>query len=301
MLCQILFVKFEDEDNVKTHKQSRREDAQAIGTLMPRNIRVLLLIVPALIDSGSMVNIIPISLLEKAQKKGYEVDTLPTLTESEVGPVYEASGNEMEIVGAVTVEAELEGGRHSKLVLHITPLPQDEVLLGMNVLEKLGVQVSITNGEDELRCKSDSNLTANNEAKVIGRTYVPSPTAIVEVDCEGVEADERASMVEQLKENMGNEGMDEELMKVLIENEDAFAVSEKELSHTPLTEMDVGIGDNPLIKLKARPVPLSIRPMLTELLEDLQKRSIIENSQFISMGFLDSTSEEERRFSQAMR
>uniref|UniRef100_A0A7I5E5B3 RNA-directed DNA polymerase n=1 Tax=Haemonchus contortus TaxID=6289 RepID=A0A7I5E5B3_HAECO len=340
--------------NVKTHTQSRREDAQAIGKLMRRNIRLLGLTAPALIDSGSMVSIIPINLLEKAQEKGYEVDTLPTLTESEVGPVYDASGNEMEIVGAVTVEAELEGGRRTKLVLHITPLPQDEVLLGMNALEKLGVQISITNGEEDgLRWKSDSNLTANKEAKVIRRTYVPSRAiAIVEVDCEGVEADERilwtrrkdvasgifkicnqratipvhncneasivlkegetvgewstekwngkledtnhlmldsgdatmtreqkrASMVEQLKENMGNEEMDEELMEVLMENEDAFAVSEKELSRTSLTEMDIDTGDNPPVKLKARPVPLSIRPMLKELLEDLQKRSIIEKS-----------------------
>ncbi|VDO81611.1 unnamed protein product [Haemonchus placei] len=89
-----------------------------------------------------MVSIIPISLLEKAQEKGYDVDTLPILTESEVGPVYDASGNEMEIVEAVTVEAELEGGRRSKLVLHITPLPQDEVLLGMNALKKLGNRAS---------------------------------------------------------------------------------------------------------------------------------------------------------------
>uniref|UniRef100_A0A7I4YW91 Gag-pol polyprotein n=1 Tax=Haemonchus contortus TaxID=6289 RepID=A0A7I4YW91_HAECO len=283
--------------------QSRREDAQAIGKLMRRNIRLLGLTAPALIDSGSMVSIIPINLLEKAQEKGYEVDTLPTITESEVGPVYDASGNEMERVGAVTAEAELEGGRRTKLVLHIMPLPQDEVLSGMNALAKPGVQISITNGEeDELRWKSDSNLTANKEAKVIRRTYVPSrATAIVEVDCEGVEANERllwtrrkdvasgifkicnqratipvhncneasivlkegetvgesstekwngkwedtnhlmldsedatmtreqkrASMVEQLKEIMGNEEMDEELMEVLMENEDAFAVSEK--------------------------------------------------------------------------
>ncbi|XGW05285.1 hypothetical protein V3C99_016006 [Haemonchus contortus] len=42
--------------------------------------------------------------------------------------------------------------------------------------------------------------------------------------------------------------------------------------------MDIDTAEHPPVTLKARPVPLSIRPMLRELLEDLQKRDIIEKS-----------------------
>ncbi|XGW18167.1 hypothetical protein V3C99_002633 [Haemonchus contortus] len=304
----------------------------------------------ALIDSGSMASIIPITLLEKAQANGYDVDALFTFSAKEVGPVYDASaGNEMKIVGAVTLEVTLDGGGEDKVTFHITPLSQDEVLLGMNSLQKLGVRISIigSDAEGASGCPKGKGTDLNKVevAKVTRRAYVsPHTSAMIEVDCRETGPEERVlwtnrkevasgifkvcdqrttipvhndgdtaivfkvgeevgewstekwnekwedlnpllldsvyravnkeerrqQLTQQLDESSGKGQLDDELVSVLKENEDAFAVSEKELYRTTLTEMDIDTAEHPPVKLKAR--PLSIRLMLRELLEDLQAR-----------------------------
>lgn len=63
--------------------------------------------------------------------------------------------------------------------------------------------------------------------------------------------------------------MGEELQSLLNKYAQAFSVTEKELSQTDLVEMTIDTGSSPPIKMKARPVPLGIRPKLKELLADL--------------------------------
>ncbi|KAK6025948.1 hypothetical protein OSTOST_08136 [Ostertagia ostertagi] len=75
----------------------------------------------------------------------------------------------MEIVGAVTVEVALKGGKKDKVTFHITPLPQEEVLLGMNALHKR---------------KGIHGMGTNKEAKVARRAYIPPhASAMTEVEC----------------------------------------------------------------------------------------------------------------------
>lgn len=87
-----------------------------------------------------------------------------------------------------------------------------------------------------------------------------------------------AQLVQQIQGNMSNQVADSELLEVLSQNEDAFAISDDELSRTNLVEMDINTGENAPVKMTTRPVPLSARPLLKVLLEDLQKRDIIEKS-----------------------
>ncbi|XGW05283.1 hypothetical protein V3C99_016006, partial [Haemonchus contortus] len=181
---------------VKTRKQGRGESAERVGQLMRKKVKLLGMTASALIDSGSMVSIIPITLLEKAQANGFDVDALPTFSAKELGPVYDASGNEMKIVGAVTLEVTLEGGGKDEVTFHITPLPQDEVLLGMNSLQKLGVRISIigSNAEEASGCPKGKGTDLNKVevAKVTRRAYVPPHTsAMIEVDCRETGPEER--------------------------------------------------------------------------------------------------------------
>lgn len=102
-----------------------------MGGLIRRNLNLLGFVAPALIDSGSMVSIIPIGLLEKAQRRGFDVDSLATTSSREISPLFDASDNQIDVLGAVEIDAELEGGRKALVTFHITNQFQNEVLLGM--------------------------------------------------------------------------------------------------------------------------------------------------------------------------
>ncbi|KAL6727290.1 hypothetical protein Aduo_009180 [Ancylostoma duodenale] len=85
-------------------------------------------------------------------------------------------------------------------------------------------------------------------------------------------------LYEQVRESSKVEQLSEKIKSVLDEFPDAFSVCDRELTGTNRVEMDIDIGDNKPIKMKARPVPLGIRKKMRELLEDLENRKIIEKS-----------------------
>ncbi|KAK6009981.1 zinc knuckle [Ostertagia ostertagi] len=93
---------------------------------------------------------------------------------------------------------------------------------------------------------------------------------------QGQERLERLTELIEINTEAGH--LDEGIRHLLTLHSDAFAVCERELSQTDMTEMTIDTGDSSPIKMKARPVPLGIRPKLKELLTDLLDRNIIEKS-----------------------
>ncbi|KAK6019494.1 hypothetical protein OSTOST_14870 [Ostertagia ostertagi] len=104
---------------------------------------------PALIDTGSMISIVPVEVLGKAKDRGFDVDTLKLVEKSQLAPVFDASENKMEFLGAVFIETELEGGNRCVVPFHISPAKDEELILGTNALSRLGVEVSIVRNEVE--------------------------------------------------------------------------------------------------------------------------------------------------------
>ncbi|KAK6031472.1 hypothetical protein OSTOST_02375 [Ostertagia ostertagi] len=108
-------------------------------------------------------------------------------------------------------------------------------------------------------------------------------------DCNPLISDEGANevlseeeRVEKLEElllaNTESLALDGELRGLLKKYSDTFSISDKELSQTELVKMTIDTGDCAPIKMKARPVPLGLRPKLKELLADLLERKVIEHS-----------------------
>ncbi|VDP29866.1 unnamed protein product [Heligmosomoides polygyrus] len=135
-------------------QRSEHKENQTVGKLLRKNVKLLGLTKPALIDSGSMVSLISVDVLEEALSNGFDVDVLPTLTRKEIGPIFDASGNAMEVFGAVTIEVELEGGLKDNVTFHIIK-QSDEILVGMNALERLGVRITISSTDARNRNRED--------------------------------------------------------------------------------------------------------------------------------------------------
>ncbi|KAK6059928.1 zinc knuckle [Cooperia oncophora] len=83
-----------------------------------------------------MISIVPIAVLAQAQRSGFDVDSLEMISNSDMVPVYDASGNRMEFMGAVKITVELEGGRKAKVSFHIMDVNEKEILLGTNSLDQ---------------------------------------------------------------------------------------------------------------------------------------------------------------------
>lgn len=115
---------------------------------------------PALIDSGSMVSLISVDVFEEAPSNGFDVDMLPTLSKKEISSIFDASGNAMKLFGAVSIEVELDDGIKDNVTLNETKRG-DEILIGMNALERLGVRITISSSDIKNRTGEDPELLTN--------------------------------------------------------------------------------------------------------------------------------------------
>ncbi|KAK6022583.1 zinc knuckle [Ostertagia ostertagi] len=166
----------------------RRQDEESTELIGNRVVKQLCLLggkSPALIDTGSMISIIPVQVLAEAQDRGFDVDTLKLVNKSQLVPVYDASNNKMELLGAVYIEVELVGGNRRWVPFHISPSKENELILGTNALSRLGVEVSIV--PDKLESvEQESKRAFHSKVTVVRRVYVPPrDAALVSVRCSG--------------------------------------------------------------------------------------------------------------------
>ncbi|KAL6723795.1 hypothetical protein Aduo_018763 [Ancylostoma duodenale] len=103
--------------------------------------------IPALLDTGSVISVILVRILEDAQKRAYDLDRLKVL-KMKSNKVYDASNNAMTFVGAVRINIEIEGQKRA-VAFRILRDEQNELLLGTNALEDSGVKVVISGEEQE--------------------------------------------------------------------------------------------------------------------------------------------------------
>ncbi|CAJ0599711.1 unnamed protein product [Cylicocyclus nassatus] len=99
-------------------------------------------VVEALIDTGSMISIIPLKVLAAAYG-GYDVDSLERIKEDDVNIVYDASSNEMKFLGGVRIPTAIQGGRTAQVAFYISEEDSLEILLGTNALESLGINIAL--------------------------------------------------------------------------------------------------------------------------------------------------------------
>ncbi|KAK6044780.1 zinc knuckle [Cooperia oncophora] len=152
-----------------------------IGEICSAWVNMLSARVRAVLDTGSMISIVPIAVLAQAQRSGFDVDSLEMISNSDMVPVYDASGNRMEFMGAVKITVELEGGRKAKVSFHIMDVNEKEILLGTNSLDQLGVNVHISPELDP-----DKDRVSSRKVIVARRAYItPHSAAIVSARCEG--------------------------------------------------------------------------------------------------------------------
>nr|CDJ98100.1 unnamed protein product [Haemonchus contortus] len=124
--------------------------------------------VPAILDTGSMISILPVELLARAQKEAFDMEKLEVLPEESMVPVCDASCNRMNFLGAIKMQVYLEGGDTAIVAFHIADTNDKDILLGMNALDRLVVQLVIRSEIGDDNTEKDARGVT-----VLRRLYVP--------------------------------------------------------------------------------------------------------------------------------
>ncbi|KHJ95433.1 zinc knuckle [Oesophagostomum dentatum] len=164
----------------------------------------------ALLDSGSMISIISSKVLADAHKKGFDIDTLELVERDPSETVYDASRNQMSFLAIVQIPASLEGGKTKTVAFHISEKEEDEVLLGTNALEKLGVNITIScneNGETHVLKTEKNHVRAASRAIIppLGCRVVPAACETLELTQERLSRSPRC-MHRRGRRHPGEEG-----------------------------------------------------------------------------------------------
>ncbi|KAK6018450.1 zinc knuckle, partial [Ostertagia ostertagi] len=149
---------------------------EAYGKPYICNITIFGIIAKAMIDTGSVISIVPMGLLKHAQNNGVDLDGMVKVMDwCAKRPIVDASGNTMSFLKLIATDVELHGAQLACVQLHIQNSPESLVLLGTNALKALGVDIRLS--RSEAQAKEDK--VASTTARVSGRYVIPPGAASV--------------------------------------------------------------------------------------------------------------------------
>lgn len=120
-------------------------EGDLIGSRIVGSVRLLGEEYPALIDTGSMISIVPVEVLGSAMDRGYDLDALPLVQTKALMPVFDASNSRMQFLGAVYIEVELADGKYGGVPYK--PIEREGAHLGNKRFEQVGSEcINITGG-----------------------------------------------------------------------------------------------------------------------------------------------------------
>ncbi|KAK6027021.1 zinc knuckle [Ostertagia ostertagi] len=135
--------------------------------------------VKALIDTGSVISILPAALLKQAKENGFDLDSEVEMVGNGCEhQVFDASGNPMQFLAIVNAEVSVQGADSIRVSMHVQKGKSKTLLLGTNVLEALGIQLRFEPSIDTSR--KARNLLEH--AKASRRMIIPpGATASIEL------------------------------------------------------------------------------------------------------------------------
>ncbi|VDL70758.1 unnamed protein product [Nippostrongylus brasiliensis] len=125
----------------------------------------------ALLDTGSMISIIPLGVLVKAKRRGFDIDSLEPIDKKEIEPVFDASNNPMTFLGAVRIKVQLVGGPCAAVAFHTAKVDDNEILIGTNALPSLGVKLSLVRDRSEIGTPSREPVTVEQRTYCGGNIF----------------------------------------------------------------------------------------------------------------------------------
>ncbi|RCN53811.1 zinc knuckle [Ancylostoma caninum] len=131
--------------------QGSHEDAErattAYGEPCICDVEIFGMRARALVDTGSIITIVPVGLLKRTRNEGIDLDSKVTMIgKGGEQRIVDASGNPMQFHMIIEADVKLVGSPTIKAQMHVHPSSDEVLLLGTNVLGALGVRVQMPDG-----------------------------------------------------------------------------------------------------------------------------------------------------------
>ncbi|KAK5979129.1 hypothetical protein GCK32_020207, partial [Trichostrongylus colubriformis] len=138
------------------------------------DIEIFGILAKAMIDTGSVISIVPMGLLKRAQREGADLDKSVTVMNStDNRPIFDASGNAMSFLKLIAANVRIQEAQWARVQLHVQDSPETLVLIGANALKALGIDVTLT----RRGAINDESIASDTAAKVAKRCIIPPGAA----------------------------------------------------------------------------------------------------------------------------
>ncbi|XGW16277.1 hypothetical protein V3C99_001608, partial [Haemonchus contortus] len=153
--------------SVQERGQRLEPQPQAVGKPSTCEVKIFGIKAKALVDTGSVISIVPVGLLKRARERGADLDAKACIVgDGRQRKLFDASGNSMSFL--------------SEIKMHVQQSKDDTLLIGTNALHQLGISIQLSPRAHpgmEVASESHSN-TAYADSRVI---VLPGKVATVQI------------------------------------------------------------------------------------------------------------------------
>ncbi|KAK6012479.1 zinc knuckle [Ostertagia ostertagi] len=150
---------------------------QAMGKPCTCDVKIFGISAKALVDTGSVVSIVPVGLLKQARDQGVDLDNQASVVgDGKQRKLIDASGNPMSFLSEIVTEVSVPGASTACVHMHVQQSKDNTLLLGTNALFELGISLKLSPRTANRDCPDEdaslehgsfSNLACANKRVVI--------------------------------------------------------------------------------------------------------------------------------------
>uniref|UniRef100_A0A7I4YHH5 RNA-directed DNA polymerase n=1 Tax=Haemonchus contortus TaxID=6289 RepID=A0A7I4YHH5_HAECO len=151
----------------------------AVGKPSTCEVEIFGVAAKALVDTGSVVSIVPVGLLKQVRERGVDLDAKASIVgDGKQRKLYDASGNAMGFLSEIVTEVTVVGAGKASVHLHVQQSKDDTLLLGTNALSELGISLRLTPYKDRDVTKDLHPNMAYSDRRVV---VAPGKIATVQI------------------------------------------------------------------------------------------------------------------------
>ncbi|KAK6023304.1 hypothetical protein OSTOST_10914, partial [Ostertagia ostertagi] len=165
--------------SVQTKGKGLEPQPRAVGKPSTCEVKIFGITAKALVDTGSVISIVPVGLLKQVREQGADLDANACIVgDGKQRKLFDASGNAMSFLSEIIAEVMVKGAGTASIHMHVQQSKDNTLLIGTNALQELGISIKLSpNAHDRMGVAEVSDAAyADNRVVVL-----PGKVATVQI------------------------------------------------------------------------------------------------------------------------